>query len=252
MLGPIRRLFSKPPPTRDFSEIEDWADRRGYAFKRVRGEDGFVIDGVFDGKPWRMEWGAPQRVYIEGFELRIRMELGLNSDAQMLVLSRPLLDSLERQTFEEFTDDVQTQIGMKTPEEMRWLVMFTRIDLGAMKVVRARYGGVASSPVMGMAWVQGPLGNQLERAALGWMSDAPPFVLMTLRGRAYLRVRLVSPDARSVSSALSLFETAVVQAVRVTGGEVDGDEVATSATGGSTEWQSLPHLGPGSDEPSER
>ena len=127
MLESFKRLFSRQGDDRDLTLISEWAQRRGHGFKRARGEDGFVIDGRLEGRPWRIEWGPSQRDYIEGHELRLRMELDLPSDAQMLLLSRPLMDSLERQTFEEFTDSVQTQIGTKTPEEMRWLVNSSKV-----------------------------------------------------------------------------------------------------------------------------
>lgn len=237
MLDSLKRLFSRQGPGRDLSELEQWAKRRGHGFKRVRDEDGFVIDGLLEGRPWRIEWGPPHRDYIVGHELRLRMELDLPSDAQMLVLSRPLMDSLERQAFEEFTDSVQTQIGTKTPEEMRWLVMFPKISLVNLKALRARFGAVASMPAMGLSWLEGPLANMLEAAAVEWLQDEPPFVLMTLRGRAYLRMQLAKPGPESVAAALALFETAVAQALRVA-----GDRIDRNADSGvrSTAWQSFP------------
>ena len=242
MLESFKRFFSKSPPGPDLAEVSEWAKRRGHGFKRARGDEGFVIDGVLDGEPWRMEWGPPQRGYIEGRELRLRMELELSGDAQMLLLSRPLMDTLERQTFEEFTDKVQTQIGTKTPEEMRWLVMFPKVNLSPLKVLRARFGAVASDPAAGLAWLEGPLANMLERAATSFLLDEPPFVLMTLRGRAYLRMQLISPDAAVISAVLALFETAVAQALRA--GASAGSTDANAAWGptSSTAWQSLQPL----------
>ena len=239
MLDSFKRLFSRQGNERDLTELEAWAKRRGHGFKRVRNEDGFVIDGMLEGKPWRIEWGAPQRAYIEGHELRLRMELDLPGDAQMLVLSRPLMDSLERKTFEEFTDNVQTQIGTKTPEEMRWLVMFPKVNLANLKTLRNRFGAVASVPATGLSWIDGPLANMLEKAADEWLHDEQPFVLMTLRGRAYLRMQLGSPEPGAVASALALFETAVAQAVRVVGGSVDRGADSVQS-GRSTAWQSFP------------
>jgi hypothetical protein len=239
MLESLKRLFAGRVDEPDYVEVGDWAKRRGFGFKRVRGEDGFVIDGVLEGKPWRIEWGPPQRAYIEGHELRLRMELDLSSDAQMLVLSRPLMDTLERKTFEEFTDDVQTQIGTKTPEEMRWLVMFPKLNLAHLKTLRARFGAVASVPSVGLSWIEGPLADQLERAATGWLRDEPPFVLMTLRGRAYLRMQLAAPEPEAVAAALALFETAVTQAVRTVGGTVEPG-ADSGSNGRSTAWQSFP------------
>jgi hypothetical protein len=235
MLDSLKRLFSRPGHDRDFGEMAEWAKRRGHGFKRARGEDGFVVEGLLEGRPWRMEWGPPQREYIEGHELRLRMELDLPSDAQMLVLSRPLMDTLERKTFEEFTDNVQTQIGTKTPEEMRWLVMFPKVNLSALKSLRARFGAVASQPAAGLAWIEGPLANMLDSASADLLRDEPPFVLMTLRGRTYMRLQLQAPEPKPVAAALALFETAVAQALRAAGGPVDRE-----IDSGSTAWQSFP------------
>ncbi|HWH81057.1 MAG TPA: hypothetical protein VNU71_02350 [Burkholderiaceae bacterium] len=245
MLDSFKRLFSRPGNDRDLTPIADWAKRRGHGFKRARGEDGFVIDGVLEGRAWRLEWGPSQRHYIEGHELRLRMELALPSDMQMLLLSRPLMDALERLTFEEFTDDVQTQIGTKTPEEMRWLVMFPKVNLGTMKTLRARFGAVASVPASGLAWIEGPLAHQLEAASTGLLLGDPPFVLMTLRGRSYLRLQLAAPAPADVDAALVLFETAVTQALRVSNTPPPDSALPEAAhdwgaTGGTTAWQNFP------------
>ena len=242
MLESFKRLFSRAGGDRDLTLIAEWAQRREYGYKRARGEDGFVIDGLFEGRPWRIEWGPPQRPYIEGHELRVRMELELPSEMQMLVLSRPLMDSLERQTFEEFTDNVQTQIGTKTPEEMRWLVMFPKVNLGGFKSLRLRFGAVASAPAAGLAWLEGPLATMLEHASHDLLRADPPFVLMTLRGRAYLRMQLLAPDPKAVAGALALFETGIAQALRTAEGRSEPPLGASAEWGSgrdSTQWQSF-------------
>ena len=101
MLDSFKRLFAGRGEGTEhaYRDVAEWAKRRGMVFKRVRGDPGFVIDGLLEGKPWRIEWGPPQRDYIIGHELRLRMELDLPSEAQMLLLSRPLMDALERKTF---------------------------------------------------------------------------------------------------------------------------------------------------------
>jgi hypothetical protein len=237
MLESFKRLFSRQGHERDLTLVSDWALQRGYGFKRARGEDGFVIDGKLEGRPWRIEWGPPQRDYIRGHELRMRMELDLSSDAQMLVLSRPLMDSLERKTFEEFTDNVQTQIGTQTPEEMRWLVMFPKVNLTTLKSLRTNFGAVASVPETGLDWIEGPLASALEHASRGLLRTEPPFVLMTLRGRAYLRTQLDAPDPKAVAATLALFEIGVTQALRVVG---TGAGRMPDPTGRSTAWQNFP------------
>ncbi|HKX41347.1 MAG TPA: hypothetical protein VJO99_09330 [Burkholderiaceae bacterium] len=253
MLDSFKRLFGKQGNGRDLSAVADWAERRAYSFKRVRGDEGFVVDGVLDGKPWRLEWGPPQRDYIYGHELRLRMELALPSDMQMLLLSRPLMDVLERRTYELFTDSVQTQIGSATPEEMRWLVMFPKLSLSGMKSLRGRFGGVASTPATGLAWIEGPLAHQLEAQLGELLNGDPAFVLMTLRSRAYMRLQLVSPTPQAIAAAIALFETAVAQALQLAGHAGHSGDTSgwNQSSGGSTAWQSI-HGGDSVPPPSKR
>lgn len=237
MLGSFKSFFANQGLGLDLSEVSAWAKRRGHAFKRARDAEGFAIDGALDGKAWRLEWGPPQRPYIAEHELRIRMELGLPADLQLLLLSRPLLEALERQTYEQFTQNNQTEMGDTTPEEMRWLVMFPKIELRTSKAVRARFGGVSSLPGEGLAWIEGPLANLLVKASRGMLVNEPPFVLMILRGRAYLRLQLMTADVDDITEALGLFETAATEALRVAATRPElRPDWAPSA---STAWQSL-------------
>ncbi len=87
------------------------------------------------------------------------------------------------------------------------------------------------------AWLEGPLAQQLERLLGSVLQHDPPFVLMTLRGRAYLRLQLIDPDPAALAAALQLFECAVRQALRVAVHQVEpGQEWPNT---GSTAWQSF-------------
>lgn len=239
MFNSLKRMLGIGAVDRDLSDIAGWAERRGLGFKVARREGGFVIDGLLEGRPWRIEWGASHRPYIHGHELRLRMALDLPSNMQMLLMSRQLMSALERQTFEDFTDNSRTQLGSKTPEEMRWLVMFPKVDLSGMQLPKSRFGAVAMAPETALLWINGALANMLIDAANGFLADDPPFVLMTLRGRAYLRVQLASPSSKDIAAALAVFETAVTQALRA------GESVTGQARGpdwrptSSTAWQGL-------------
>jgi len=237
MLDSFKRYFSWRSTQRDLDALSQWAQRHGYGFKRARGDAGFVVDGQVDGRTWRMEWGPPQRAYIEGYELRLRMELGVSSDLQMLVLTRALLESLERQAFENYTDQVQTKIDASTPEEMRWLVMFPKVNLGALGSLKLRFGAVASAPTLGLAWIEGHLAAALALAAKAWLPESAPLVLMTLRGKLYLRTVMPEPNARIAAEALKLFLIAAVQALRAAGAAADGG--SDTHSGGTTAWQTI-------------
>ncbi len=233
----FRSFFANQGLGADFTEVSAWAKRRGYAFKREREGHGFVIDGKLEGTPWRLEWGPPQRPYITGHELRVRMELGLPPDLQMLLVSKSLMELLEKQAFEQFTHSNQTEMGDASPEEMRWLVMFPKMPMNGSKLLRSSFGGVSSLPNEGSAWLDGPLGHALERAAGTLLRQQPPFVLMTLRGRIYLRMQLASADETDVAAALALFEIAGTEAQRV--GRSRGEEPAAWSPSLSTAWQAL-------------
>ena len=235
MLDSFKRWIAGAPEAPDWSGAADWARQRGAVFKRARDKQGFVIDGVKDGRAWRLEWGPPQRSYIEGRELRLRMELGLPPDLQMLVMSRPLMETLERQTFERYTEQMQTQIDVATPEEMRWLAMLPKAALAVAKDLKSRFGAVAMAPRFGSAWVEGALAERLAQAAAGPLAAQPPFVLMTLRGRIYLRTQLAEPDPACLTAMTDLFETAAAQAARVAVGAAEGGDGWPSTS--STAWQ---------------
>jgi hypothetical protein len=248
MLDAFKRLIARKPSEPEWSDVADWAERRRLGFKRVRDEGGgFVLDGSINGKPWRLEWGPPQRKYIDGHELRIRMELGLSPNLQMLVLSQPLYETLERTAFESITESTQTVIDGNTPEEVRWIVMFPKANVKGSKALRSRFHFTGAAAVDAERWLEGPLGEAFERADAGFLSGQPPFVLMVLRGRVYLRMQLDAPDVASLSGALALFETAVPEALRVASLITDApappeDEWASSSGSDATAWQT--ELGP--------
>ena len=238
MFEAIKRWMSAEPRGPDWAGVAAWAKEHHHGFKRVRDNEGFVIDGAFGDNSWRLEWGPPQRAYITTQELRIRMELRLPSELQMLLLSRPLMEMLEGETFERYTESTQTHIDLSTPEEMRWLAMFPKSTQSLPKGIRTQFAAVSSSPQTAIAWVDAAVTAQLEHAAQTWLSDAPPFLLMTLRGRLYLRLQLDAPDPAVVGEAVALFDVAAQSALRVGGMGTDAG-VDWPTSGASTAWQNL-------------
>ena len=232
MLDALRRWIAGSTDSADWRAVAEWAGQRGAPFKRSRDGDGFVIEGRIEGRAWRLEWGPPQRNYIVGPELRLRMELGLAQDVNMLLMSRALMETLERQTFEHYTEHMQTQIDVSTPEEMRWLAMFPKVQFAA-RDLRSRFAAVAHSPLAAAAWIDGRLSERIAAAAQTTLAADPPFVLMTLRGRLYLRLQLAAPEVAAVETMIGLFETAAAQALHL--GAIDGRDGGPSTA--STAWQ---------------
>ena len=235
MLESFKRWVGNAPDEPDWRPVQGWAEHRGLQLKRTRDRLGFVVDAVPQGGAWRLEWGPPQRSYLLGHELRLRAELGLPAELQMLLMSRPLMEALERQTFERYTEQLQTQIDTSTPEEMRWLAMLPKVTLSAPREFRQRFGAVALIPRAAAGWIDGELAECLWRASLGPLAGELPLVLMTLRGRLYLRLQLATPQVEAIESAVGVFESAVAQAVRIGASLGDGPDAWPSTA--TTAWQ---------------
>lgn len=235
MLESLKRWIGGKGPGSDGRALQAWARQRGLAVKRVPADDGLVVEGRLHGSAWRMEWGTPQRAYLLDRELRLRMDLGLPQALQMLITSRALAEELEQAAYALFTQDMQTQIDSGMPEEMRWLAMFPKTQVAAMKALRARYTAVASAAAPLVSWLGPEMVAQLEAAGRSWLAHDEPMVLMTLRGRLYLRLESLHPDAETLDGVLALYEAAARSALACAEGVAGQAPWPTTA---STAWQS--------------
>lgn len=215
MLQGLKRLFSGSSGQVDagqaWEDVAAWAQQRQHGFRVVQNE-GFVVDGRLGATPWRLEWGPSQRPYIAGQELRIRAEMGLNPDLQVVVMNLSLQEQMERDVFDQYVDGVQTRIDNQTPPEMRWLVMFPKLadkDLGELA---GRFAALSSIRSWLLRWLAGPLTQSL--AALR-AEPSVPVVLMIGRGRLMLRTGLADPALPALQAWLRLFEGAMRQASQV-------------------------------------
>jgi hypothetical protein len=231
MLETVKRWFSPTSATAPVAGEHDavtvWAKGRGLQLRGVREGEGFVVDGQVDAIAWRMEWGPSQRPYVTGNELRLRADLGLANDIQVLLLDRPLQERMEKTVFEQYVEGVQTRIDTQTPPEMRWLVMFPKLagtDLGAL---RERFVGIASHKSFVRQWLQGGLVTALSSAPHG---PEHPLVLMISRGRLVLRTALAEADAAALEAWVRCFEAAVRDARRSSRQSIDDSAPSTQAS----------------------
>ncbi len=214
--------------TNAWLDVAEWAVHKGYTFKRTREGDGFVIDANFSGKPWRLEWGPSQRAYINSHELRFRMELQLPSSLQMLVLNRPLLKQLENESFERYTEVNQTQVDVSTSEEMRWVAMFAQSDLAGQRALKPHFAALSSPPSHVEAWLKGDLAAALLLVSASVLPVEVPMVLMSLRGRAYMRTALPEPNVATLDAMSKVFATACTEALRVSTSSIDATATSPS------------------------
>jgi hypothetical protein len=222
----FRRWFGGAPDAggEAASPAKAWAEAGGHRFAPARGSEGFVVESAPGGGAWRIEWGPSQRDYIEGMELRVRAELGDAGDLQMLAIARALVARLEHQVYEQFTEGNQTRMDDRTPEEMRWLVLYPQMPRSALGVLRERFAVLANRPAAASMWVEGALAKALD-ATSSWLDAATPFVMVVQRGRFVLRMAQALPDPAALERAVALAGTAAAAARRV------GAEVARGALG---------------------
>jgi hypothetical protein len=213
MLDGIKRWFSGgPAPAKGWDALAPWAESRQYVFRGVRESDGFVLDGRLGAAPWRLEWGPSQRSYVDGSELRLRAELGLQNDLQVVVLNRQLQEQMEKAVFDQYVEGVQTRIDNQTPPEMRWLVMFPKLGGAEMGKLRERFVALSSIKAWLVQWLEGPLASALAALPL---PPTAPLVLMIGRGRLTLRTAMATPDPAELEAWVRLFEVAMREARRV-------------------------------------
>lgn len=231
MLDGLKRLFANAPSEGgDWEGVAPWAVSRQYAFRAVQSE-GFVIDGRLGATPWRLEWGPSQRPYIQGQELRIRSELGLASELQVVLMNRQLQEKMEKDVFDQYVEGVQTRIDNQTPPEMRWLVMFPKLAGSEMPDLRERYVALSSVKTWLVPWLQGPLSQAI--AALRVEAETP-MVLMIGRGRLMLRTALPDAQVGALQGWLRLFEVAMREARRVANDSSDSISPSTQPSMWST------------------
>ena len=227
MLDGLKRLFSGSGPGEgtghDWEGLLPWAQQRRYTFRVVQNE-GFVVDGRLGATPWRLEWGPSQRPYIGGQELRIRAELGLSPELQVVVMNTALQEQMEKDVFEQYVEGVQTRIDNQTPPEMRWLVMFPKLGDKDLGELAGRYAALASVKAWLLQWLAGSLTQSISALRV---DASVPMVLMIGRGRLMLRTALAEPELPALQAWLRLFESAMREARRVANDSSDAISPST-------------------------
>lgn len=230
MLDGIKRLFARPaeaPGTWDAVIV--WADQNQIVFRKARDEEGFVLEGLIGQMPWRLEWGESQRPYVQGPELRLRIDAGLPAGLQAMVLDRRLQGLMEEQMFAEYVEGVQTRIDNTTPAEMRWLVMLNKLDAPELGALQEGFAAVGSASGWIAQWLHGSLAPALLGAPL---APGQPMVLMIARGRVTLRTALADPTPQSLDAWLRVFTVAVREARRT----AEQASIGDTPSAPSSEW----------------
>lgn len=214
MFDRLKKAFSQPSasPAESVavSAVSKWASKRGLVYHA--GSDGanlpdaFTLSGKIGNKVWKLEQGRASRDYIHGRELRARADLKLNDDVSVLIINRPLKDALEKRAYEMYTDTLQTTIDASLPEEMRWLAMYPEAGWDALSLeFWRRYAVLAEKREHALAWIDADLAKLL----MDWPEPGPneqiPFILMIMRGKAYLRMQYTPANMPTLEHSAKIF-----------------------------------------------
>jgi hypothetical protein len=221
MFDRLKKSLSKdaPPPVltgtpRVHDEMVAWGLAQGLNDAAPKDGKGFAMTGTTSSRPWTLECGRSSRDYIRGDELRAKADLKVNDDAVVLIMNRPLKNALETRAYEMYTDTLQTTADPSLPEEMRWLAMYPEADWPSMpRPFWNRYVALSDQLEHAVAWIDEDLMGQL----VSWPTPAPddqvPFILMLLRGKAYLRMQYTPGDLVTLAHAARIFTKACSSAV---------------------------------------
>ena len=211
-----------PPSRTGASPVSEWAATRGFGFSANPDGDGLALEGRINGKRWRIELGRPTRKFIRNEELRGRAELGIDEDIVVLVLNRSLKESLEKAAYSIITDPLQTTADPNLPEEMRWLAMYDEVAWGSLpETFWTRFAVVADRRENALAWID----PELARMMMDWPEPAPsaqtPFMMMLMRGKAYLRMEYQPADVPTLQHASIVFTAACESAMGALGAPIN-------------------------------
>jgi hypothetical protein len=200
-VAPISQLGQGP--------VSEWAATHGFGFSVDGSGHEITLKGDVNGKPWRLQLGSPSRQYIHGEEVRARAELGVDEDVAVLVINRPLKEALEKQAYQMYTDSLQTSADPHLPEEMRWLAMYDEVGWNALpSEFWDRYGVLTDQRKNAVAWIN----PALAKLMVDWPEPASsaevPFMMLLLRGKAYLRMEYTPADVATLQHAALIFTSA--------------------------------------------
>ena len=142
----------------------------------------------------------------------------------MLVITRGLVKQLEAEVFDQYTEGNKTRIDDRTPEEMRWLVLYPMLPRSVLGALRERFAALSNVPAASAQWIEGALAEQLA-ASSRWLDGDTPLAMVVQRSRFVLRVEAAQPSAALVQAAVELGVVAAAAARRV------ADEVARGVMG---------------------
>lgn len=196
MFDRIKQVFRRgTASTQADTPVSRWATSQ---FLHHKGGDSghFMIDGQLMGRAFRAECGASSRPYIEGLELRARVDLDLPPVGQVVVMSRVVEKALAG-------PGPVSEAMRGLPDETRWVTQLPEVQWrGTSPKFWSRHAVRSDSVELAQRWLDN---DALEFLTLGDSDVAAkvPVVIALMRGKIYLRLQ-ANPHARDADTLLAL------------------------------------------------
>ncbi len=205
MFERLRQAFSRRPPSDGAADpVAHWATEH-FLHHQVVGVHQFALSGRLHDRAFQAECHPASRAYMEGLELRARVDLGLPPAGHVIVMSRALkaaLEALSERIYRDAVDAVRTT-KEDLPEEVRWLSMYRPVQWqGVDERFWRHYTVLTDSAELARRWLDTDALDYLM-AGDGSAAAQVPVLVMLRRGRCYLRLQ-VNPHAQGADAVLAL------------------------------------------------
>ena len=221
MFDRIKKAFvkeAKPseatPSMMHAGPVSEWAATQGFGFSVDDTGQNIALEGKVGGRPWRLQLGRPSRNYIFGEEVRARAELGVDENAAVLVMNRPLKEALEKRAYDIYTNTLQTSVDSTLPEEMRWLAMYDEVGWESLSNnFWSRLSVLTDNRESALAWIDAEFADLMTKWPAPGPSPEVPFMVLLLNGKAYLRMEYTPADLSTLQHAARIFTSACESAL---------------------------------------
>lgn len=195
--------------------LAQWAKGQGWAFAYQGEPAQFHLGGMVAGKPWRMESGAPTRDYVNGTELRARVDMQVVPEVALMVISRALKEELESRVYGAITDTLQTAVDDSLPQEMRWLSVHEELRWPELPISFSRlFAVVGDSADHAPHWVNAAMVSHLLMERVPAERVQAPLLLMLADGKVSLRMETTARHLPDLQYAAALLTTAAAVAAQ--------------------------------------
>lgn len=198
VLSPRRDM---PPDT---AAVARWCAARFLRYTSL-GPQRFELSGRLRDREWRAQCQPSSWPYIEGLELRVRVDLGLPPAGRVVLMSaalRRLLEARADAFYRETVQDVQTSVQV-VPEEVRWLSQLPEARWkGPDPRFWTRYSVLCDASDLARLWLDEEAQDTLLTGD-DHVAAQVPLLVMLQRGKCYLRLQ-VNPHAQQADAVLAL------------------------------------------------